>query len=68
MTKIFYGRKFVKIEEVYLEDEFFNDVCQLTIPPAWVAYAAGIKHVLCEGYRAKTAKEAMALATHHDFQ
>ena len=66
--KIFNGRKFVKIDEVYLEDEYFNTVCQTTVPPSWIAYADGIRHMLCDGYRAKTAKEAMALATHHDFQ
>lgn len=68
MTKIFNGRKFVKIEEVYLEEAHFNSVCQATIPSAWIAYAGGIKHELCDGYMAKTAKEAISLATHHNFQ
>lgn len=68
MNKIFNGRKFVTIDEVYLEDEFYNRVVDANIPPAWVAYADGIRHILCAGYMAKTAKEAIALATHHDFK
>ena len=68
MTKIFNGKKFVKIDEVYLEDEFFSNVCQSTIPPTWNAYAGGHTYILCDGYNANTSKEAMAAATHFQFK
>jgi len=62
MNKIFNGRKFVKIDERYLEDGFYNHVVDASISPAWVAWADGEKFVLCRGYEANVGAQALALS------
>ncbi len=62
MKKIFNGRKFVTIDEVYLEDGFYNHVVDASISPAWVAWASGDRFVLCRGHEANTGAQALALS------
>jgi len=51
-----------KITEVFLDEERWNDVCQATIPAAWVAVVNGTHQAIGRPWDFKDEKEAMKFA------
>lgn len=54
-----------KITEVYLDQERWNDVCQATIPAAWVAVVDGVSQAIGYPWDFKNVEEATKFAREH---
>jgi hypothetical protein len=50
-----------KIAEIYLQQEFFNQRLNCTIPAAWIAvFANGLEVAICREWEAINAEDAQA--------